>query len=182
MKYLNPSNAILELERLISSNDSEIRLQANGGNSILLVCKPAEELDFIKEIKLLEETKYQIIDLNKVLVEFVENNKEDIKFYFENLQSSLDRIFKNELENQADYFHLILAKIKEVFQNNCVPVIINTGVVYATHFDLLSLMESKIIMNATLPAVFLYPAEYNQNSQLEFLNNRIASEYRCKII
>lgn len=59
---------------------------------------------------------------------------------------------------------------------------INTGVIYATHFDMLSLMESKTIMDAVLPAVFLYPAEYNQNNQLEYLNTRIASEYRCKII
>ena len=59
---------------------------------------------------------------------------------------------------------------------------INTGVIYATHFDMLSLMESKTIMDAALPAVFLYPAEYNQNNQLEYLNTRIASEYRCKII
>ena len=47
MKYLNPHNAIIELERLVSSNDSEIKLQANGGNSILLVCKPSEEVNFI---------------------------------------------------------------------------------------------------------------------------------------
>lgn len=30
MKYLNPHNAIIELERLVSSNDSEIKLQSNG--------------------------------------------------------------------------------------------------------------------------------------------------------
>lgn len=182
MKNLNPHNAILELERLVSSNDSEIKLQANGGNSILLVCKPTEEINFIKELNQLDITKYQIIDLNKVLIEFVENNKEDVEFYFEKLQSSLDRIFKNELESQPDLFHLILEKINQIYQDDKIPIIINTGVIYATHFDMLALMESNSIMNAVLPAVFLYPAEYNQNDQLEYLNTRIASEYRCKII
>ena len=182
MKYLNPHNAIIELERLVSSNDSEIKLQANGGNSILLVCKPSEEVNFISELHQLEPSKYQIIDLNQVLVEFVENNEEDVKFYLENWQASLDLIFKNDLDTQPDLFHLIIKKIDQVFQDNKIPVMINTGVIYATHFDMLSLMESKTIMDAVLPAVFLYPAEYNQNNQLEYLNTRIASEYRCKII
>ncbi|MDM1526680.1 hypothetical protein HX091_12100 [Myroides odoratimimus] len=182
MKYLNPHNAILELERLVSSKDSEIKLQANGGNSILLVCKPSEEINFINEIKQLEDSKYHIVDMNLLLVEFVENNKEDIEFYFEHLPSSLDRIFKNDLEGQQDFYHLILDKVNEAFSEHKIPVVINTGAIYATHFDMLSLMESKVIMNALLPAVFLYPAEYNQNNQLEFLNKRIASEYRCKII
>lgn len=182
MKHLNSHNAILELERLVSSNDSEIKLQANGGNSILMVCKPSEEINFISELHQLEPSKYQIIDLNQVLVEFVENNKEDVAFYLEHLQASLDRIFKNDLDAQPDLFHLIIDKLEQVFQDNKIPVIINTGVIYATHFDMLSLMESKTIMDAALPAVFLYPAEYNQNNQLEYLNTRIASEYRCKII
>ncbi|MDM1445877.1 hypothetical protein HX057_03845 [Myroides odoratimimus] len=182
MKYLNPHNAIIELERLVSSKDSEIKLQANGGNSVLLVCEPAKEITYITEINLLEKSKYQIIDLNQLLVEFVTNNKEDIEFYFEHLPASLDRIFKNDLKDQQDFYHLILDKLNEAFLDKKIPVVINTGAIYATHFDMLSLMESKVIMNALLPAVFLYPAEYNQNNQLEFLNKRIASEYRCKII
>ncbi|MGG5599591.1 hypothetical protein ACPDHJ_07305 [Myroides sp. C8-3] len=182
MTQLNPHNAVLELERLVSSNDSEIKLQANGGNSILVVCKPIEEINFIKELNQLDTFKYQIIDLNTILIKFIENNKEDIEFYLEHFQSSIDRIFKNDLDAQPDFFHLILEKIDQVYKKNKIPVIINTGVIYATHFDMLSLMESKTIMSAKFPAVFLYPAEYNQNNQLEYLNTRIASEYRCKII
>ncbi|WP_313578046.1 hypothetical protein [Chishuiella sp.] len=167
---------------MVSSKDSEIKLQANGGNSILLVCKPSEEINFINEIKQLEESKYHIVDMNLLLVEFVTNNKEDIEFYFEHWPSSLDRIFKNDLEEQQDFYHLILDKINEAFSVNKIPVVINTGVIYATHFDLATFSGSELIMNASLPAVFLYPAEYNQNNQLVFLNKRIASQDRCKII
>lgn len=182
MKHLNPHNAILELERLVSSNDSEIKLQANGGNSILLVCKPSEEINFISELHQLEASKYQIIDLNQVLVEFVDIYDDELTDLLRDFQSSLDQIFKNDYIENPDLFHLIIDKVEQVFQDKKIPVIINTGVIYATHFDMLSLMESKTIMDAALPAVFLYPAEYNQNNQLEYLNTRIASEYRCKII
>ena len=182
MKHLNPHNAILELERLVSSNDSEIKLQANGGNSILLVCKPSEEINFISELHQLEASKYQIIDLIQVLVEFVDIYDDELTDLLRDFQSSLDQIFKNDYIENPDLFHLIIDKVEQVFQDKKIPVIINTGVIYATHFDMLSLMESKTIMDAALPAVFLYPAEYNQNNQLEYLNTRIASEYRCKII
>ena len=104
MKYLNPHNAIIELERLVSSNDSEIKLQSNGGNSILLVCKPSEEVNFISELHQLEPSKYQIIDLNQVLVEFVENNEKKKKKKKKNRQESLDLNFKNNLDTQPVFF------------------------------------------------------------------------------
>lgn len=179
---LNPHNAILELNKLINSNDSEIKLQANGGNSILLVCKPIEEKQFILEINELDKVDFEIIDLNKVLVEFVEGNKNDIEFYLQHFKASIDQIFKNSHDDNPDLFHLILEKIEMTYLNNKIPVVINTGVIYATRFDMLALMESKIIMNAKVPTVFLYPAEVDHNQQLQYLNTRIASEYRCKII
>lgn len=179
---LNPYNSILELNRLVSSKDSEIRLHANGGNSILMVCKPIEEQDFLNELNKLDTSKFELVDLNEVLVEFVEKNKEDIEFYFKEWKASLDQIFKNDYEHNPDLFRLILDKIRIAYNQNRIPIIISTGVIYATHFDMLALMESKVIMEGVLPTVFLYPAENNQNNQLQYLNTRIASQYRCKII
>ena len=172
----------MELNRLVSSNDSEIRLQANGGNSILMVCKPIEENQFIKEIDQINKERYEIIDLNKVLVEFVDDNVEDIEFYLQHFKASIDQIFKNGNEANPDLFDLIIDKIANVYQTNKIPIVVNTGVIYATHFDMLALMESKVIMEANSPTVFLYPAEVDHNEQLLYLNTRIASEYRCKII
>jgi len=38
---INPEHLIIQVKRIVESNKrSEIRLNANGGNSILLVCPP----------------------------------------------------------------------------------------------------------------------------------------------
>ncbi len=47
----NPETKILATMRLVEANDSSnIRLNANGGNSILLVCEPALEQDYINTL------------------------------------------------------------------------------------------------------------------------------------
>ena len=52
MSSIKPENMILTTMRLVESDqNSNIRLNANGGNSILLVCEPSQELDYIQAIK-----------------------------------------------------------------------------------------------------------------------------------
>ena len=180
--HLSPPNAVAEMNRLVNAKDSEIKLHANGGNSVLVTCKPSEEHSYIEEFQSLNQNTYKILGLNSVLVEFVEKAKDDINFYLEKSSESIDQIFRNTITDEPDFFNLILDKIQDIHKENKVPVIINTGVIYAVHFDMLALMESKTIMDAKLPTVFLYPSELDHNNQLRFLNTRIASEYRCKII
>ena len=48
---LHPEHIITQLKRIVQSDKrSEIRLNANGGNSILLVCPPELEYQFIEKL------------------------------------------------------------------------------------------------------------------------------------
>ena len=48
---VNPEHSITELKRIVESDKrSEIRLNANGGNSILLVCPPKLEFQYIEKL------------------------------------------------------------------------------------------------------------------------------------
>ena len=48
MSQQNSEYIINQTKRLVESDKrSEIRLNANGGNSILVVCEPKQEFDFI---------------------------------------------------------------------------------------------------------------------------------------
>ena len=48
---INPEHIITQVKRLVESDKrSEIRLNANGGNSILLVCPPNLEYQFIVKL------------------------------------------------------------------------------------------------------------------------------------
>ena len=48
---VNPEHIITQLKRIVESDKrSEIRLNANGGNSILLVCPPELEYEYINKL------------------------------------------------------------------------------------------------------------------------------------
>ncbi len=62
-----------------SDKRSEIRLNANGGNSILVICEPMSEAEYITKIEeLLPSDGYHIIDLNQCLNDFITENKDEI--------------------------------------------------------------------------------------------------------
>jgi hypothetical protein len=180
---INSEKAIAQVMSLVKSDKkSEIRLNANGGNSILIVCPPNLEGIFIADIYNLMDNNYTIIDLNILLVSFVEKNPSHIDEMFELLQGSVNQIFKApEGETDPDLFSLIINEIDQALGNNKVPVIIHSGVLYGTGIDCIHIMENPLIMKSKLPLIILYPATL-VGDQLMFLNSRPASKYRCMIV
>ena len=184
MPLRNPEQIILETKRIVESDRrSEIRLNANGGNSILIVCEPNWELEYIQAIiNLMTRESYQIIDLNSLLNDFVESNMEELDESFDILQSSVNQIFKRPKDEQgADFFSLILQSISKSFNENKIPVLIHTGVLYGSDIENVHIMESELVMGASLPLIILYPAT-KENENLMFLGKRPASKYRGMII
>jgi hypothetical protein len=93
---LNPEYIITQLLRLVNSDKrSEIRLNANGGNSVLVVCPPSLEYQFIEKIYSMMPTgTFQVIDINEILISFVEEHQADIDEMFDLLKGSVHQIFK----------------------------------------------------------------------------------------
>jgi hypothetical protein len=182
--FQNPDNIIQAAMRLVESNEnSNIRLNANGGNSILIVCEPDKELEYIKAInKLMKNNKYEVIDLNNLLNEFITQNKADIEDSFELLKGSIHQIFKiPNGEEGSDLFTLVIKAIAGSLQDKKVPVLINSGALYGSGIDNIHIMENELIMQASLPLIILYPAT-REKDKLMFLGNRPASKYRCMIV
>lgn len=181
---MNPEHKILDLKRLVESDKrSEIRLNANGGNSILLVCPPDQELVYVTYINnILDKEIYDVIDLNDILINYVQTNTEEIGELFELLKGSIHQIFKspgNEIE--SDLFSQIITRIKGSFGENKIPVLLHSGALYGSGIDNIHLMEHEMVMKSKLPLVILYPATQD-GDKLMFLNSRPASKYRCMII
>jgi len=184
MSLQNPELIISQTKRLVESDkQSEIRLNANGGNSILIVCDPHQESDFITAIKKQMETdNYQIIDLNDLLVSFVNLNKELLLETFELLKGSIPQVFKSpDDEEGVDLFRHIMQTIADSFNQNKIPVLINSGALYGSGIDNIHLMENEIVMKSSVPLIVLYPAT-TDGEKLLFLSKRPASKYRCMII
>jgi hypothetical protein len=181
---VNPEHIITQLKRIVESDKrSEIRLNANGGNSILLVCPPESEFEYIRKlIEMMSSKTYQIIDINEMLISFVEIHKSDISEMFDLLRGSVNQIFKApEGETSPDLFKQLLSAIKLSFNENKIPVLINSGALYGSGIDNIHLMESELVMKSNKPLIILYPATQD-GDQLMFLNSRPASKYRCMIV
>ena len=180
---INPEHIITQVKKLVESDKrSEIRLNANGGNSILLVCPPNLEHQFIVKLKELMGAEYSIIDLNELLISFVENNKSHLSDMFDLLRGSVHQIFKSpEGETGPDLFSIILSKIENSYNEDKIPVMIHSGALYGSGIDNIHLMECELVMKSKKPLIILYPATQD-GDQLMFLNFRPASKYRCMIV
>lgn len=184
MRLSNPNNDIQVATRLIESyENSHIRLNANGGNSILIVCEPSLEIDYIAAIKnLMTEDRYEVIDLSELLCAFVTDNKSMIEESFELLKGSIHQIFKAPYgEEGTDFFGLILQAIAGSLKANKIPVLISAGSLYGTGIDNIHIMENDLVMKALLPIIILYPATSDKD-KLMFLGKRPSSKYRCMVV
>jgi hypothetical protein len=181
---LNPEHVITQLKRVVESDKrSEIRLNANGGNSVLLVCPPNLEFQFVEKLNdLMPKDLYKVIDLNDILTSFVEANKSQLSEIFDLLKGSVHQIFKApEGETVPDLFKEILSAIEKTFSENKIPVLIHSGALYGSGIDNIHLMENELVMRSKIPLIILYPAT-QEGDQLMFLNSRPASKYRCMIV
>ncbi|HRN49163.1 hypothetical protein [Agriterribacter sp.] len=184
MPLNNPAHIIHEVKRLVESDRrSEIRLSANGGNSVLIVCDPIKELEYITHLeKLLPEDNYSIIDLNKCLMNFISAHKAELIELYNLLQSATHEIFKAPAgEESKDLFKEIIEQITRVLSDGKVPVLINTGALYGTGIHNIHIMENDVVMKATLPVIILYPATIEPD-RIMFLGKYPASKYRCMIV
>lgn len=180
----NPEQIILETKRIVESDRrSEIRINANGGNSILIVCEPNRELEYVQAIeKLMTNETYSIIDLNALLNEFVESNQAELEENFKLLKSSVNQVFKTpDGEQGSDLFGMIINGIINSLNEGKIPVIIHTGALYGSDIDNIHIMENELVMSASLPLIILYPAT-KEKEHLMFLSKRPASKYRCMVI
>ena len=175
---------IEQVKKLVESGDkSDIKHNANGGNSILLVCPPEEENLYIEASrKILSENVFEMIDINRLLIGFIGQHKEELLEKFNLLQSSVHQLFKSPPEEEeVDFFKTIIENIDKTFRAGKVPFLYGVGSLYGTGIDNIQIIENERIMQAPLPLVILYPAR-DTKDKLMFLNSRPASKYRCMII
>ena len=181
---LNPEYIISQLLRLVNSDKrSEIRLNANGGNSVLVVCPPSLEYQFIEKIySMMPTDTFQVIDINEILISFVEEHQADIDEMFDLLKGSVHQIFKApEGETSPDLFKLLISAIEKSYKEDKIPVLIHSGALYGSGIDNIHLMEHELVMNSKIPLIILYPAT-QEGDKLMFLHSRHASKYRGMIV
>lgn len=184
MGYLDDHKAKFENLKinLDFRNRDQLRLKANGGNTIIFTFPPDEEylyLQKLEEIKI--ETDFQLINMASLLVQFIDQDGwDDFESYYKDYQITPHIIFNSGNET-PDLMGMILEKIVEADRNDKIPVLIRTGALYGTGIDNINIMEQEAIMKLTHPLVVFYPAKFEYDN-LYFLNFKIASKYRGIVI
>lgn len=167
--------------KLHLDNKSQLRRQANGGNSILFSYPPEEEKQYIEKAKEIYSDKALFIDISKLLVQFIdEDGWEPFKDYYNDFKSTPHLIFRSD-DPSIDLFDIIIEKIEEAYRVNKIPFLIRSGCLYGTGIENVNIMENKVVMNLPLPLVIFYPSTI-EDDNIYFLNFKLASKYRCILI
>ena len=175
-KFQNLANSLENKQRV------QLKREANGGNSILFAYNPKEETLYLEKAKQeLDDSKFKIIDVSKLLVKFIDlDGWTEFESYYKEFSDTPHVIFKSEDEEQ-DLMDIIIEEIKLADENNLIPVLIRTGALYGTGIENVNIMEHKEVMNLSNPLVLFYPAKV-EDDNLYFLNFKPASRYRCTVI
>jgi hypothetical protein len=169
-----------ELENQLR-NRHELRRKANGGNSILFIYPPHEELHYLaKAVEVLGD-KAAFIDISKLLVAFIDElGWPTVEQLYANFGNTPHKIFNSN--SDPDLFNRIIAAIRNADGEGKLPVVIRTGCLVGTGIENVNIMEHKAVMELKHPLVIFYPATLPADDQLTFLNFKPASKYRCAVV
>jgi len=169
-----------DLEFHLNNRDA-LRRQANGGNSVLFSYTPDEESEYILKAKELYGDKAVFIDISQLFVEFIDaDGWNNFKEYYKDYQNTPHVVFKSD-DPEPDLFKLIIYAIEKASEEDKIPMLIRTGVLYGTGIENVNIMEHPSVMALSHTLVFFYPSKI-EDENLLFLNFKSASKYRCTLI
>jgi hypothetical protein len=166
--------------RFILKNKSRqsFKMDAQGGNSIILTYPPKEEKKYLNRIKKDYPNAYYI-NIANLFIKFIDTiGYDDFVEAYKEYSSEPENLFKSSLDTN-DFYQLILSELKKAITENKMAIIIRTGALFGTGIENISIMEENIIYQMEKPLIIMYPAEVSEENKLKFLNCRVASGYRA---
>lgn len=164
-------------------NRSQLKLAANGGNSIIFPYPPLEEDLYINKAKEeLDTLEYEFIFVSKLFTEYIQEDglKEFLQLY-EDLHPSSYKAFFDKEDPHIDLFDKVMNAIVQSSEKDKTPILVRTGIFYGTGIENVNITEHKLIMMLKHPLVIFYPGEMDGENH-HFLNAKQASRYRCTVI
>lgn len=169
-----------DLENQINNQD-QLRLQANGGNSVLFGYPPNEEDLYLAKASEDFEGRANLIDISQLLVSFIDDmGWEDFERYYREFGTTPHKVFRAG-DDEPDLFNAIIAAIVAAEESGKIPVLVRTGCLVGTGIENANIMESKKVMELRIPLVIFYPSTISDENLL-FLNFKPASKYRCTLV
>jgi len=185
MAYLDEHKAKFDnLNTVLDKNNrTNLSLVANGGYSILFTYPPNEESLYLNEAKkVLKNENFEIIDVSKLFVEFIEEYQlNDFVEVYNDLKPNSYKIFMDNTGSDVDLFDTVVYAITETSKKGLIPVLIRTGIFYGTGIENINITQHSGIDELNVPLLIFYPGEITGGHH-HFLNAKQSSNYRCTII
>ncbi|WP_138994212.1 hypothetical protein [Larkinella sp. C7] len=166
---------------LSPDNIDQIRLTANGGNTVLFVYPPTDEEAYIQEA----HKRYpnaQFIDVRQLLIDFIRQiGWADFRDYYTAYRSQPEVVFMDDGEEEK-LFIRIITSIRNAIKAGQLPILVHTGALYGTGIDNVNIMQHPDVMRFDQPLIVFYPAIFKSETELDFLGVKPASKYRCKLV
>jgi hypothetical protein len=164
-------------------NRSQLSLVANGGYSILFTYPPKEESLYLDKARNeLAKEHFEIIDVSKLFVEFIDDySLNDFVAVYNDLKPNSYKIFMDGTGSDTDLFDTVINAIIETANKGLIPVLIRTGIFYGTGIENINITQHSGINELNTPLLIFYPGEI-EGGHHHFLNAKQSSNYRCTII
>lgn len=168
------------LEETLSQDLTQLRLDANGGNSILFVYPNEEDSQYVAEAKRRFRNNAIFVDVAQTLTDFQEDMGMEV---FRELEEEIgiDVYFRKGATDT--FFEYLVRRIASAAAQGHPVFLVGTSAIANKGFTNINIMEHVVVKTAPQPLVFFYPSVVEAD-KIYFLGDRdhIASKYRCRVI
>ena len=168
------------LDDVLSQDLTQLRLDANGGNSILFVYPNDEDSLYISEAKRRFNGKAIFVDVAKALTDYQEEiGIETFKELEEEL--GVEVYYRNGATDT--FFEYLVNRIALAASQQLPVFLVATSAIANKGFSNINIMEHPTVKSAKQPLVYFYPS-VQEGDKIYFLGdkNHVASKYRCRVI
>lgn len=168
------------LDDVLSQDLTQLRLDANGGNSILFVYPNDEDSLYISEAKRRFNGKAIFVDVAKALTDYQEEIGIET---FKELEDELGVEVYYRKGATDTFFEYLVNRIALAASQQLPVFLVATSAIANKGFSNINIMEHPTVKSAKQPLVYFYPS-VQEGDKIYFLGdkNHVASKYRCRVI
>ena len=173
------------LQEVLSQDMTQLKLDANGGNSILFVYPNEEDNQYVAEAKRRFRDNAIFVDVAQTLTDFQEEMGMET---FKELEEEIgtDVYYRKDPDGKPvedTFFKFLTDRMTLAAQHGHPVFLIGTSALVNKGFSNIDIMEHESVKTAPQPLVYFYPSTI-EGEKIYFLgdHNHVASKYRCRVI
>lgn len=168
------------LQEVLSQDMTQLKLDANGGNSILFVYPNEEDNLYVVEAKRRFRENAVFVEVAQTLTDFQEEMGLET---FKELEEEIGTDVYYRKGATDTFFEYLVNRITLAAAQGLPVFLVGTSAIANKGFSNINIMEHESVKAASQPLVYFYPSTI-EGDKIYFLgdHNHVASKYRCRVI